>query len=113
MSPRPAGAVETFEGLAFNRFDPRDDHLYASDSFRLQIIRIDVRSGRREVIARDPRLFNFPTEMQFLPPAHGRSVLVVASDQEYRLAAINAALTADILEPPFIITEVELEHGHR
>jgi hypothetical protein len=36
----------------------------------------------------------------------------VASDQEYRLAAINAALTADILQPPFIITEVDMRRGH-
>ena len=112
VSPRADGEAETFEGLAFNRFDRHDDHLYASDSFRLQIIRIDVRSGRRELLVHDPRLFNFPTEMQFLPPVHGRASLIVASDQEYRLAAINAALTADILQPPFILTEVELRRGH-
>lgn len=112
VSPRPDGEVETFEGLAFNRFARDDDHLYASDSFRLQILRIDVRSGRREVLAHDPRLFNFPTEMQFLPPAHGHASLIVASDQEYRLAAINAALTADILQPPFVVTEVDLRPGH-
>ena len=84
-----------------------------SDSFRLQIIRIDVRSGRRELLVHDPRLFNFPTEMQFLPPRHGRASLIVASDQEYRLAAINAALTADILQPPFVVTEVELRDRRR
>jgi hypothetical protein len=112
VSPRPEGVAETFEGLAFNHFDPGDHDLYASDSFRLQVIRIDVRTGRREVLVHDPRLFNFPTEMQFLPPRHGRASLVVASDQEYRLAAINAALTADILQPPFAITEVEFSH-HR
>jgi hypothetical protein len=111
VSPRPEGEAETFEGLAFNRFDRHDDHLYASDSFRLQIIRIDVRSGRREVLVHDPILFNFPVEMQFLPPRHGRASLVVASDQEYRLAAINAALTADILQPPFVLAEVELGRG--
>jgi hypothetical protein len=112
VSPRPDGVAETFEGLAFNRFDPADRDLYASDSFRLQVIRIDVRTGRREVLVQDPVLFNFPTEMQFLPPRHGRASLLVASDQEYRLAAINAALTADILQPPFVITDVELSH-HR
>ena len=111
VSPRPEGEAETFEGLAFNRFDRHDDHLYASDSFRLQIVRIDVRSGRRELLVHDPVLFNFPTEMQFLPPVHGRASLLVASDQEYRLAAINAALTADILQPPFVLTEVELGRG--
>ena len=30
------GESETLHGLAFNRFDASDDHLYASDSFRLQ-----------------------------------------------------------------------------
>lgn len=112
VAPRPDGALDTLEGLAFNRFDPTDHHLYASDSFRLQVIRIDVTTGRREVLLADPALFNFPTEMQFLPPRHGRASLVVASDQEYRLAAINAALTADILQPPFVITEVEISR-HR
>jgi hypothetical protein len=113
VSPRPAGEAETFEGLAFNRFDRHDDALYASDSFRLQVTRIDVRTGRREVLVHDPVLFNFPTEMQFVPPRHGRATLIVASDQEYRLAAINAALTADILQPPFVITEVELRDRRR
>lgn len=113
VSPRPEGEAETFEGLAFNRFDRHDDALYASDSFRLQVTRIDVRTGRREVLVHDPVLFNFPTEMQFLPPLHGRATLVVASDQEYRLAAINAALTADILQPPFVVTEVELRDRRR
>ena len=112
VSPRPDGVAETFEGLAFNRFDPGDRSLYASDSFRLQVIRIDAATGRREVLVHDPVLFNFPTEMQFLPPRHGRASLVVASDQEYRLAAINAALAADILQPPFLITDVELSQ-HR
>jgi hypothetical protein len=108
VSPRPDGEAETFEGLAFNRFDPTDDALYASDSFRLQVIRIDVRTGHRQLLVHDPTLFNFPTEMQFLPPAHGRATLVVASDQEYRLAAINAGISTDMLQPPFIVTEVNL-----
>ena len=32
--------------------------------------------------------------------------LVVASDQGYRLAAINAALTADMTQPPWIVTKI-------
>jgi len=32
--------------------------------------------------------------------------LVVASDQEHRLAAINAALTTDITQPPWIVAKV-------
>ena len=46
--------------------------------------------------------------MQFLPPHGGRATLVVASDQEYRLAAINAAIATDMLQPPWIAAEVEL-----
>ena len=41
-------------------FDPEDDGLYASDSFRLQVIRIDVDSGERETVIGDETLFNFP-----------------------------------------------------
>jgi hypothetical protein len=32
--------------------------------------------------------------------------MVVASDQEHRLAAINAALTADITQRPWIVTKI-------
>jgi hypothetical protein len=45
-------------------------------------------------------LFNFPAKVQFLPPVFGLTPLVVASDQEHRLAAINAALKADITQTP-------------
>jgi hypothetical protein len=110
VSPRPAGEVETFEGLAF---DPDDDDspLYASDSFRLQIVRIDVNTGRREVVAADPTLFNFPTQMRFVPsPSRSTRTLMVASDQEHRLAAINAAIPADMFQLPFVVTEVTIRH---
>jgi hypothetical protein len=60
----------------------------------------------REVVASDPLLFNFPAKVQFLPPVFGLSPMVVASDQEHRLAAINAALTADITQPPWIVTKI-------
>jgi hypothetical protein len=106
VSPRPAGTVETFHGLAVNRFDPRDTGVYVADSFRLRILRVDPRTGAREVIAGDPVLFNFPAKLQFLPPLGRVSPLVVASDQEHRLAAINAALTADQLQPPWVVTKV-------
>ena len=52
------------------------------------------------MIAADALLFNFAVRLQFLPPVVTGSppVLVVASDQEHRLAAINAALTTDLQE---------------
>jgi hypothetical protein len=106
VSPLPAGVVEAFEGITLNPFDPDDEWVYVCDSFHLRIIRIHSRTGAREVVASDPILFNFPSKVQFLPPVFGLSPMVVASDQEYRLAAINSALSADVLQPPWIITKV-------
>ena len=102
----PGLASETLHGLAFDRFQPGDPALYAADSLQLRIVRIDVRDGSRQVIAGDATLFNFPSKLQFLPPVHGLSPLLVASDQEHRLSAINAALTADQVQPPWLVTKV-------
>ena len=68
--------------------------------------RIHSQTGVREVVATDPVLFSFPVKVQFLPPVFGLKPLVVASDQEHRLAAINTALSADITQPPWIVTKV-------
>ena len=106
VSPEPADVVETFEGITANPFDLDDPWIYACDSFHLRLIRIHSQSGVREVVASDPLLFNFPAKVQFLPPVFGLTPLVVASDQEHRLAAINAALTADITQPPWIVTKI-------
>jgi hypothetical protein len=106
VSPRPAGAVETFEGITADPFDANDPWIYACDSFHLRLIRIHSQTGIREVVASDPVLFNFPVKVQFLPPVFGLTPLVVASDQEHRFAAINAALTTDITQPPWIVTKV-------
>jgi hypothetical protein len=106
ISPRPTGVVETFEGITADPFDARDPWIYACDSFHLRLIRIHSETGAREVVATDPVLFNFPVKVQFLPPVLGLKPLVVASDQEHRLAAINAALSTDITQPPWIVTKV-------
>jgi len=106
VSPEPAGVVETFEGITADPFDSNDPWVYACDSFHLSLIRIHPQTGVRELVASDPVLFNFPVKVQFLPPVFGLTPLVVASDQEHRLAAINAALNADITQPPWIITKV-------
>lgn len=53
-------------------------------------------------------LFRFPVAAQFLPPIAGIQSLVVVSDQEHRLAAINAAISTDMLQPPLIVTKVAL-----
>ena len=86
--------------------------IYACDCFQLRLIRIQSQTGVREVVASDPVLFNFPVKVQFLPPVFGLKPLVVASDQEHRLAAINAALTADITQPPWIVTKVLIFGQH-
>jgi hypothetical protein len=112
ISPRSAGVVEAFEGITADPFDAQDPWIYACDSFHLRLIRIHSQTGVREVVATDPVLFNFPVKVQFLPPVFGFKPLVVASDQEHRLAAINAALSADITQPPWIVTKVFV-FGHQ
>jgi len=106
VSPRAPGVAESLHGLAFNRHSPGDRWLYAADSLQLRVVRIDTVDGTRQVVAADPVLFNFPSKLQFLPPVAGLAPLVVASDQEHRLAAINAAITADLVQPPWIVTKL-------
>jgi hypothetical protein len=108
VSPRPdAGDFDTLKGLTFNPYDPHDQALYATDPFHLRLLRIDVATGARSVIANDPQLFNFPVSAKFLPPRQGMTTLVVSSDQEHRFAALNAALEGvSQFQPPFLIVEV-------
>lgn len=106
VSPRAAGVAESLHGLAFNRFNPTDRGLYAADAFQLRIVRIDTATGSRQMVAADETLFNFPSKLQFLPPVAGLAPLVVASDQEYRLPSINAAITTDITQPPWVVTKL-------
>jgi hypothetical protein len=104
-----AGVPDKFEvlkGLAFNRWDPRDRRLYVLDTLGLRLLRVDVASGRREVLGDDPLLFNFPVTGAFLPSPRGFATLVVASDQEHRFAGINQAITTDIFQLPFLVTKV-------
>jgi hypothetical protein len=110
VAPRPdPGDFDTLKGLTFNPFDPQDDALYAADAFHLRIIKIDVATGVRTVIADDPVLFNFPISLKFLPPIRGERAFIVSSDQEHRFAALNAALDdVSIFQLPFLITEVRL-----
>lgn len=108
VSPRPEGTVESLKGLAFNRWDARDRRLYAMDPFHLRVLRIDVTTGARQTVNDDPELFNFPVSASFLPPTVpglGAPLLVV-SDQEHRLAALNAAIPSDQFVAPFLITRV-------
>jgi len=98
--------VEQLLGLTFNPFSPWDRWLYAADSLQLRIIRIDVATGRRQVVADHPDLFNFPSSLAFLPPVLGVSPLAVVSNQQHRLTLTNAAISEDLAAPPFIIAKV-------
>ncbi len=111
VSPRAANvATESLKGLSFNRWKPSDTRLYVTDTTNRRVLRIDTDTGAREVVADDPELFDFPVSAVFLPPVGGVSVLVVASDQEYRLAALNALITEDVLHPPFIVSKIYVTH---
>lgn len=108
VSPRPAGtAFESLKGLAVENPRRRNKWIYAGDPFHLKLIRINSRTGERQVLSRDSRLFNFSVAATFAPHAglHGGTRLLVTSDQEYRWAGLNSALTENNFKPPFLITE--------
>jgi len=100
-----AFSLESLKGIQFNRFNPRDPWLYAGDPFRLQLIRVDVRNGKRQVLSTDGRLFDFTVSTAFLPPVLPGlpNPLVTASDQEYRSTLLNSALSSDQFRQPFLI----------
>jgi hypothetical protein len=109
---------ESLKGITFNRWDAGDPWIYAGDPFRLRLIRIHSRTGKRQVLSRDAKLFNFTTSTAFLPPARRGKAnpLVTASDQEYRWSALNGALNGvDAFTPPFIVAQYwpERPRGHR
>jgi hypothetical protein len=108
VSPQPGGiAVEELLGLAFNPFDPDDAFLYAADALQLRIIRVNVLTGARQVVADDRRQFDFPSSTAFLPPLvdHLAPLLVVSNQQE-RTTLTNDAIAADAFVPPFIVAKV-------
>jgi hypothetical protein len=110
VSPKPHDvAVEQLLGLAFDPYDRDDPWLYAADSLQLRLIRIHARTGRREVVADNPRLFNFPSSTGFAGPLFGHAQLLVVSNQQHRTALTNGAITEDVFEPPFIVTRVFLD----
>ncbi|HEU4412934.1 MAG TPA: hypothetical protein VFS43_47270 [Polyangiaceae bacterium] len=107
VSLRPAGVeAEVIEGLAFNPAKPGERFVYATDSLQLRIIRVNIDTGARQELVEDSVLFDFPSSVAFLPPVLGLTPLVAVSTQEHRLAAINVALEADLLRPPWKVTKV-------
>jgi hypothetical protein len=101
----PSVPVEELLEMQFNPFNPYDPYLYAADALQLRIIRIDPRTGARDVVGNDPTLFNFPASIGFAPP-FGQSMFVV-SNQQHRTWLTNNYLAAgtDETQPPFILTE--------
>ncbi len=107
VSRKPAGVqVEELLGLTINKFDPQDQHLYAADALQLRVIRIDPRTGKRDIVGDDPQLFNFPSSLSFAPPLFqgGLAPLVTVSNQQQLTTLLNDAITVDMFQPPFLAT---------
>ena len=114
VSAKPAGVeVEELLGVTFDPRDPHDPYLYAADALQLRVIRIDVRNGRRSVVADDATLLNFPSSLAFAPTPSGHgapSTLLALSNQQHRTVALNDAIAEDVLQPPFLVTQMRLLH---
>jgi hypothetical protein len=102
---RPPGEVGQMKGLAVVQSRRGVPQLYALESFNLRLVRIDIGTGSRQVLFDNEVLFNFPVTAVLLP-LPGAHELVVASDQEHRLKDLNAAITEDLVVPPFLLTKV-------
>jgi hypothetical protein len=113
VSLKPAGVqVEELLGITFDPSRPQDPYLYAADALQLRVIRIDVRDGTRTVLADDPTLLNFPSSLAFAPTiGHGAPpALLAISNQQHRTVILNDAIAEDVLEPPFLLTQMRLLH---
>jgi len=110
VSPKPQNvAVEELLDAAFDPNHPTDRYLYAADALQLRLIRIDVQTGERQVVADDTQLFNFPSSLGFFPRATHDGIaseLVVVSNQQHRTPLTNDAITEDMLQLPFLATKV-------
>ncbi len=107
VSRKPAGVqVEELLGMISD-----DRYLYAADALQLRVIRIDPKTGKREVVGDDPHLFNFPSSLAFSPNGcDGKSDLLTLSNQQHRTPITNDAVTEDMFEPPFLVTITHLNH---
>jgi hypothetical protein len=109
LSPQPSNVlVEELLDATFDQFNPDDPYLYAADAMQLRLIRIDTRNGKREVVADNPTLFNFPASVAFLPPllpGLGVSEVAVVSNQQQRTPLTNDAVTTDTTQRPFITSK--------
>jgi len=108
LAPTPPDIeIEELLDMQFNPYDPDDPFMYAAHGMQLEILRVDSRTGAREVIAHDPRLFDFPSSLAFLPPGFGFGTsLLVVSNQQERTPITNDAVTEDSFILPFPVAEV-------
>jgi hypothetical protein len=109
-STPPDIQVEELLEMQFNPFDRDDPMMYAAHGMQLEIIRVDSRTGAREVVAHDPRLFDFPSSLAFLPPIGGFETgltsFMVVSNQQERTPITNDAATQDSFNVPFLVAKV-------
>ena len=107
VAPTPADVeVEELLDFSFNPFNRSDPYLYAADPLQLQVIRIDLSTGARQIIASGPKLFDFPSSLGFLPTVGPVSELVVVSNQQERSPLTNDAVTQTTFRLPFIVAEI-------
>jgi hypothetical protein len=106
----PADAIEELLDMQFNPYDPTSPYMYAAHGMQLEVLRIDSRNGAREVVVNDPRLFDFPSSLAFLPPPAEipgvLTSLVVVSNQQERTLLTNDAVTTETFITPFPIAKV-------
>jgi hypothetical protein len=112
----PSEPVQELLNMVFNPSDPAEKFLYAADAMKLRLIRINTVTGKREVVADDRELFNFPSSLSFMPPLGGVEIfpqLVVVSNQQHLSPITNDAATTEAFEFPFLATRVILKpRGH-
>lgn len=115
VAPTPSTIeVEELLDFSFNPFDPSDSRLYAANPLALQLIRVDLKTGARQVLAQGASLLDFPSSLAFLPPDEGREqddagpTLLVVSNQQERSPLTNDAVRVDSFSLPFIVSKVRV-----
>jgi hypothetical protein len=108
VAPTPADVqVEELLDFSFNPFNASDPYLYAADPLQLQVIRVDLSNGARQVIASGPTLFDFPSSLSFLPTIGPVSELAVVSNQQERSPLTNDAVPpGTTFQLPFMVAKI-------
>jgi hypothetical protein len=99
--------VEELLDFSFNPFNPYDPYLYAADPLQLQVIRVDLSNGARQVVVSGPKLFDFPFSLSFLPTIGPVSEIAVVSNQQERSQLTNDAVPpGTTFNLPFIVARI-------